>query len=625
MTKQNTKITHILQEKRNSDLQSLLSLFVERCKSNIHLIVCLSPIGDAFRVRLRRFPSLVNCCTIDWFHRWPTEALKSVATKYLNSIDLEEETKEKVVKACVLMQESVIKHSKDFLVSNKINSYVTPSSYLDLLQTFKNLFETTREKIGSAKSRYDIGLDKIKSTQTQVQEMQIQLEELQPKLEVAVKDTNALMKEIEIKTKDADAKKAVVAVEEKECNKQAEAAQKTQEECQKELDVAMPAYEQAMAALKVIKKSDLAQVKKYAKPPPGVILTMEAVCIMMGVKPKKTGDVGNKVDDYWDQAKKYVLGDTKLLEKLQNYDKDNIPEDIINKVTPYVENPDFEPEKVATASGACKGLCLWVRALNTYNKVAKVVKPKQEALKKAQAEVAEAMETLAKKKAALKEITDLLDSLNTQFEEANKKKEDLKQQVDQCSKRLDRAEKLISGLGGEYAAWKAKSEKLAKDFENVVGDIVVSSGTIAYLGIYTLTFRQKIINSWVQTLNDNNKIGIACANPFRLVDILGNPIQIRQWIIDKLPKDDFSITNAIIYDNSIRFPLLLDPQGQGNRWIKNMEKNNELTIVKLHDSQFGRTLENSIQFGKPVLIENIGETLDPLLEPVLLKQIITSV
>lgn len=55
-----------------------------------------------------------------------------------------------------------------------------------------------------------------------------------------------------------------------------------------------------------------------------------------------------------------------------------------------------------------------------------------------------------------------------------------------------------------------------------------------------------------------------------------------------------------------------------------MEQDNELTIIKLNDHQFGRTLENSIQFGKPLLIENVGETLDPILEPILLKQIIVS-
>ena len=86
-------------EGKQVDLQGSLSMFVERCKRNIHLAICLSPIGDEFRARIRQFPSLVNCCTIDWFHRWPKEALHSVAQKFLAPIDLEEETKSKVVVA----------------------------------------------------------------------------------------------------------------------------------------------------------------------------------------------------------------------------------------------------------------------------------------------------------------------------------------------------------------------------------------------------------------------------------------------------------------------------------------------------------------------------------------------
>jgi len=51
-----------------------------------------------------------------------------------------------------------------------------------------------------------------------------------------------------------------------------------------------------------------------------------------------------------------------------------------------------------------------------------------------------------------------------------------------------------------------------------------------------------------------------------------------------------------------------------------MEKTNKLSVIKLSDPNYARTLENSIQFGTPVLLENVGEELDPLLEPLLLKQ-----
>jgi dynein heavy chain len=62
--------------------------FINRVRANLHLVICMSPIGDAFRTRLRMFPSLVNCCTIDWFSEWPQEALFSVARIYLTATGL---------------------------------------------------------------------------------------------------------------------------------------------------------------------------------------------------------------------------------------------------------------------------------------------------------------------------------------------------------------------------------------------------------------------------------------------------------------------------------------------------------------------------------------------------------
>lgn len=66
---------------------------------------------------------------------------------------------------------------------------------------------------------------------------------------------------------------------------------------------------------------------------------------------------------------------------------------------------------------------------------------------------------------------------------------------------------------------------------------------------------------------------------------------------------------------------MIDPQGQANKWVKNSEKDKNLSVIKLTDSDYMRTLENCIQFGTPLLLENVGEELDPSLEPLLLKQI----
>lgn len=68
-----------LAQQQNSEVEhtplSLFNFFVNRCRENLHIILAFSPIGDAFRNRMRKFPSLINCCTIDWFSAWPDDAL----------------------------------------------------------------------------------------------------------------------------------------------------------------------------------------------------------------------------------------------------------------------------------------------------------------------------------------------------------------------------------------------------------------------------------------------------------------------------------------------------------------------------------------------------------------------
>lgn len=87
-----------------------------------------------------------------------------------------------------------------------------------------------------------------------------------------------------------------------------------------------------------------------------------------------------------------------------------------------------------------------------------------------------------------------------------------------------------------------------------------------------------------------------------------------------LPADDFSTENGLFSTLGRRWPLMIDPQSQANRWIKNVHRDNKLQVIKLSQPDFLRTLENAIRFGQPVLLENVEEELDPALEPVLLKQ-----
>ncbi len=113
---------------------------------------------------------------------------------------------------------------------------------------------------------------------------------------------------------------------------------------------------------------------------------------------------------------------------------------------------------------------------------------------------------------------------------------------------------------------------------------------------------------------------IPCDPDYSLHATLGDPLKIREWNLQNLPRDDFSIDNAIILHRAVRWGLLIDPQNQANKWLKTMEIDNQLVVVKPNDTQFTRQVANAVQFGYPLLIENVDESIDNFLEPLLLKQ-----
>uniref|UniRef100_A0A8C0VQX6 Dynein axonemal heavy chain 3 n=1 Tax=Cyanistes caeruleus TaxID=156563 RepID=A0A8C0VQX6_CYACU len=599
---------------------AMYSYFIERVKKNLHIVLAMSPIGDAFRNRLRMFPSLINCCTIDWFQTWPTDALEMVAHKFLEDIELKDDIRKEVVSVCQYFQESVRELSDGYYATLRRHNYVTPTSYVELILTFKTLLNRKREEVDMMRTRYLVGLEKLEFASSQVADMQKELTDLQPELIKTSAETDKMMVKIEKETVEVDAKKAIVSADEKEANDAAAVAQGIKDECEADLAEALPALAAAEAALNTLNPSDITLVKSMQNPPGPVKLVMESICIMRSIKPERKPDPsgsGKMIEDFWGPAKK-LLSDIKFLDRLKSFDKDKIPPAIMKKIREkFMNHPDFQPEVVKNVSSACEGLCKWVRAMEVYDRVQKVVAPKRERLQEAEAILDVQMQKLQVKQAELKEVVDRLQALQDEFDEMNNRKRDLKNNIERCSQKLVRAEQLISGLGGEKERWTEAARLLGIQYIDLVGDVLLSSGTVAYLGAFTVDYRLKCQKQWQDLCIEKN---IPCSSDFSLSNTLGDPVKIRAWQIAGLPVDSFSIDNGVIVSNSRRWALMIDPQRQANKWIKNMEKTNKLAVIKLSDTHYVRTLETALQLGTPVLLENIGEELDAFLEPILLKQ-----
>ncbi|XP_056136504.1 dynein axonemal heavy chain 6 [Lampris incognitus] len=587
----------------------IYQFFISRVREKLHIVLCMSPVGDTFRSRCRMFPSLVNCCTIDWFVQWPREALLAVSQTFFQNVDFgSEELRQSFSAMCVEIHISVTDMADRFYSELRRRYYTTPSSYLELINLYLAMLGEKRQQLVAARDRVKNGLTKLLETNVLVDKMKVDLSALEPVLKQKSIDVDALMEKLSVDQENADKVRKVVKDDEAMAKVKAEDTQAIADDAQRNLDEALPALDSANKALDSLDKAEISEIRVFTKPPDLVMTVMEAVCILLNSKPD------------WLSAKK-LLGDSNFLKHLMEYDKDNIKPQTLQKLQKYVNNPDFVPEKVEKVSKACRSMCMWVRAIDLYSKVLKDVGPKREKLATAQAELDVTMATLSEKQQQLQEVDDHILILQEQFDSSVAEKEALAKTMALTEARLGRAGKLTSALGDEQIRWEESVVLFEQEINNVMGNVFIAAACVAYYGAFTSHYRQLLIDQWMKRCQE---LAIPISASFSLVNILGNPYVIRQWNTEGLPRDTISTENGILVTRGRRWPLMIDPQDQANRWIRSKETKHGLKVIKLTDINFLHTLENAIRMGMPVLLEELKETLDPVLEPILLKQTFVS-
>ena len=109
----------------------------------------------------------------------------------------------------------------------------------------------------------------------------------------------------------------------------------------------------------------MGEIKAYTNPPPLVAEVMKAVLILREAS-----------DTSWSESKKH-LGEGNFINELINFDKDNMSDKTLKKISQQVSKPDFTPEIVGKVSFAAMSLCKWVRAMEVYGRIYRVVEPKR--------------------------------------------------------------------------------------------------------------------------------------------------------------------------------------------------------------------------------------------------------
>jgi len=144
---------------------NLMQYWLDTLKGNMHTILCFSPVGEGFRTRARKFPGLISCAMIDFFHAWPAEALNSVAMRYLQETEFtSDELRRAVAQDMADVHMSIKDAAKMFLEVERRYVFTTPKSFLEFKDYYNKLLNEKRLFIKNKIDRLEKGLDIISST-----------------------------------------------------------------------------------------------------------------------------------------------------------------------------------------------------------------------------------------------------------------------------------------------------------------------------------------------------------------------------------------------------------------------------------------------------------------------------
>ncbi|KAI4566906.1 hypothetical protein MJG53_015583 [Ovis ammon polii x Ovis aries] len=606
--------------------------FIDKVRRNLKVILCFSPVGSVLRVRARKFPAVVNCTAINWFHEWPEDALVSVSARFLEDTEgIQPEVKASISLFMSYVHTTVNEMSKVYLATERRYNYTTPKTFLEQIKLYQNLLAKKRMELVAKIERLENGLMKLQSTASQVRgELghEMSFRNHPPMCDMLVDDLKAKLavQEAELKQKNENADKLihVVGVETEKVSKEKAIADEEeikvevinknvtekQKACETDLAKAEPALLAAQEALDTLNKNNLTELKSFGSPPDAVVNVTAAVMILTAP--------GGKIpkDKSW-KAAKIMMGkvDT-FLDSLKKFDKEHIPEACLKAFKPYQGNPTFDPEFIRSKSTAAAGLCSWCINIVRFYEVYCDVAPKRQALEEANAELAEAQEKLSRIKNKIAELNANLSNLTSAFEKATAEKIKCQQEADATNRVISLANRLVGGLASENVRWAESVESFKSQGVTLCGDVLLISAFVSYVGYFTKKYRNELMERfWIPYIN-HLKVPVPITKGLDPLTLLTDDADVASWNNQGLPSDRMSTENATILCNTERWPLIVDAQLQGIKWIKN-KYSSELKAIRLGQKSYLDTIEQAISEGDTLLIENIGETIDPVLDPLL--------
>lgn len=532
---------------------------------------------------------------------WSEEACRTVAYELTSSLDLGEHRN-------ALVDTMVWMHMVAADLGERVRAWTgrqyhpSPQHLLSLLHSFSAIVREQHEQHEDQQRFRLMGLDKLRATVEQIEEIQSLLSTKRKRLEDANIEANDRLHCMVEQQQAAESKREASLALQTELQRQEAAMAQQRASVLQELSEAEPALLDAQAAVSNIKKQHLSEVRSMTNPPSPVKLAMESVCILLG----------HRVDG-WKSVQSLIRRDD-FISTVVHLDTAHIPQALRERLQrEYLERPEYNIDSIYRASSACGPLARWVLAQIHYAHILESVGPLRAQVQILEEQASLTRQEAIKADATVAELEESIDSFKREYASLISETQALTNEMHTVEARVARSVRLLDGLSSERERWEHGREAFDAQVKTLPGDALLCAAMITYAGFFDQACREALWHAWVARLGSCN-VPVRAALSF--ADTLSTADERAAWQNLGLRSDSLSIENAVMLQRCTRVPLLIDPSGRAVSFAQGLFAHAQPAITSFLDGGFAQVLERALRFGMPLIITD-AEYFDPILMPVL--------
>ena len=607
--------------------EELYKWFTQQIAKNLHVVFTMNPPESGLASRAATSPALFNRCVLDWFGDWSDQAFYQVGSEFTSTLDLDVPVyfappelplaykrlsmppthRTAFINALVATHYSVYDINARLARRQGRYNHVTPRHFLDFINHVTRLFREKTDDLEDEQRHLNVGLDKLKSTVVQVEDLRQSLAIKRTQLESKNAEANEKLHKMVGDQREAEQQKAASIDIQAALTTQEQEIHERRQVVMADLAAAEPAVLDAQAAVSNIKKQHLTEVRSMANPPEAVKLAMESVCTVLG----------HQIDS-WRTVQGIIRRDD-FISSIVNFDTERqMTKRLRDRMqSDFIGRSGFNFENVNRASKACGPLVKWVLAQVGFSAILDKVGPLRDEVSHLEQQASSTKQQVSTIFTMIGELEQRIEQYKEEYALLISETQAIKTEMEKVQAKVERSITLLGSLESERDRWHAGSQLFEQQMSTVAGDVLLTAAFLAYGGYFDQQYRDSLWQQWTVHLDRSN---IKFKHDLSLIEYLSTSEERLRWQSRSLPTDELSTENAIILKRFSRYPLIIDPTGQASSFLLNEYKDRKMTLTSFLDEAFMKNLESALRFGTALLIQDV-EHLDPILNPVLNREL----